>query len=182
MLTIALDIDGVIADWVGHALASLKPYGCPTKPHEVTAYDIRACIPRHTHAVLDRLPYMPGFCRSILPFPGATSYLRELRTLGRVVALTTASPGPHWKAERHEWLTGYGFADSDICIVDSHEEKIDYAADVLIEDRAETLRHAKQRWKQLFLRPYNALEHVPGVMRASNYQHSLALLRAPLLC
>lgn len=178
MLTILLDIDGVVADWCAHVLTHLQAHGAHgIQPHHLTDYDIRVNLPKHLHEPLSRLPYQQGFCRTIPGFPGHMQYIRALRELGRVVALTKTSPGPFWRAERHEWLSDRGFADADIAQVDTHEAKHDYPGDVLIEDRPDTLRKSKHRIKQLIVRPYSAMEHVPEAHRAASYASSLVHLQ-----
>ena len=171
MTTILLDIDGVTHDWVSAVLKALQPWGCPVRYQDVIDYDIRACLPKHLHEPLSRLPYQEGFCRSIPLYAGATQFIRALRTEGRVIALTKASPGPFWRAERHEALSNLGFRAEDIAIVERHEDKHDYPGDVLIEDNPETIFRSKHRHKYLVARPWNSREKETLPHRVHTYGH-----------
>lgn len=171
MITILLDIDGVIADWTSHAIRTI---GAPISHEDVGSYNLSDHLPEQLKRDVGRLSYRAGFCRGIMPYPGATSYLRALRQLGRVVALTVNSPGPYWPAERSEWLENYGFAARDIVLCEASSEKFSYPGDVLIEDNPETLDQ-RVGWVQLFDRPWN--RHATRHARVTSYAESLSDIR-----
>jgi 5'(3')-deoxyribonucleotidase len=133
MLTVLLDIDGVIADFVGRALVVIHQLSgndrC--KRSDVTDHDM-ANVFGVDEKLFNAACSTPGFCASIKPYPGALAILDHLRQAVRVVAVTAPFPkAPHWQHERREFLLDIGFKHADII---SCADKSMIRGSVLIDD------------------------------------------------
>jgi 5'(3')-deoxyribonucleotidase len=188
-LAIICDIDGVLADFNGalsKALAAegcLHPSGRPYCDDDYSQWELVKCIePQHKRA-LERISTRPGFCTTIERYEGAQRFYKALRKHGRVMAVTTSWKAASWDQERYDWLVSFGFADPEVYLVRSHEEKHAIPCDVVIEDRLETL----QGWPEgpmriLVNRPWNQQPEYKdleqGIMRVHNYAHVIAFVKA----
>lgn len=184
-LNIALDVDGVLADFNGALSKALVQEGGPyLADADYNTWELKKCVPVEWHPALDRISTRPGFCSSIERYPAAQAFYRILKRYGRVFALTTAWNGSTWEQERYAWLESFGFADPEIQIVHSHDEKRAVPCDVIIEDRLETLQDWPQNGclKILLDRPWNQQsperDAKHGILRAADYDGVLQHVEA----
>ena len=179
VLQIALDCDGVIADFNGALSDALAVQGCGRYTDEsYHTWELKECIRKEHHAALDRVGADRSFCAKIPRYPGSESFYRELRGLGRVLAVTTKWKSSTWIEQRYDWLLSFGFSDPEIHIVHSHQEKYAVPCDVVIEDRVQTLQDWPMGPTRILIdRPWNrqSLEHdeCQGILRAYSYSDVL---------
>lgn len=134
---IAIDCDGVLADFIGGVLAALKADGDKRNLNhqDVTTWDMAACLgipKRKFYDIVTR----KGFCLKLDPIEGARESLSRLRQLDDVVCVTSPWSGDYWPYERTEWLRhmmDFQYRDIIHC---SQKEII--RADILIEDKLST--------------------------------------------
>ena len=106
MTTILLDCDGVLADFVTPALRVVADLGGPVLMHDdLTTWDIDDALPEDKRPAFWERACAPGFCASLLPYPGVKEALARLRQLGDVVCVTSPmATSPTWQHERTHWL------------------------------------------------------------------------------
>jgi 5'(3')-deoxyribonucleotidase len=149
---IAVDVDGVLADFVG----GLAAYGAELSPEDVTTWDLRKCLSHDQYRAADVVMHMPGFALLLKPYDGAAEFLATLRAIpgARVVALTAPlTRSLTWMGERMQWLTGMGFDPHDVVFC-AGDLKGRFAADVLIEDRPDTVKATMCKRSYLVERPW----------------------------
>ena len=133
-MTIFIDCDGVLADYVG---AILDILGKGHTPEDIVDFDFKKC-PKLSQVDLHSIhvaSHTRGFVRSLDVYEGAREFLEALRNIDRVVCLTTpTATSKYWAYERAEWLREeLGFDDRDI--VQCHDKTLCYGeGDVLIDD------------------------------------------------
>ena len=180
---IITDVDGVLADFNGALSLALSKEGCHyLKDEDYHTWELKHCVPKEHHKTLEQIAHRRGHCANIPRYPGAQDFYRKLRKHGRVMAVTTAWKGAQWEQERFEWLLSFGFADPEIHIVQAHEEKYAIPCDIVVEDRAETLKNwPGQPLKILVDRPWNrqspALDDAQSIRRTYSYDEILEVVR-----
>jgi len=110
---IAIDCDGVLADFVGGVLDAL---GAAHTHEDVVCWDIELALGLKRGA-LAGIVSRPGWVASLRPIDGARDAVDALRAAGhRVVCVTTPwHTSPHWHRERHAWLEReFAFNSRDI--------------------------------------------------------------------
>jgi 5'(3')-deoxyribonucleotidase len=102
---VLVDVDGVLADFVGHTFATLTALGGPERRHEnVVQWDILDVVPPEFKEGLNQQWHSKGWCQTIPELPGAGRAVRELQSVADLHILTAAFPAPYWHHERLEWL------------------------------------------------------------------------------
>lgn len=109
---ILLDVDGVLADFVGGALKAVgDAFDRHFTPEQVTAWDFSS-LP-HWNDFKDefwQLTKSPGFCLNLKPFPDAIEGVNKLRQVPGAKVEFLTSPmydAPFWVFEREAWLQKY---------------------------------------------------------------------------
>lgn len=157
---VLLDVDGVIADFVGASLDAIERHmGIRFAADQVTSYDFRS-LPGWD-SIKDRfweLTRSIGFCQKIEPFPGAVEGVGRLREVATVEFLTSPMHGsPTWVHERDFWLERhFGAHHRDVMHVRKKER---VRGDFLVDDSADKV----ESWRKAHLdgvgivwtRPYN---------------------------
>jgi hypothetical protein len=176
MRKILVDVDGVLANFVGAVCQGLQAWSGPSRrpsvvplryrPELFREYDMRKALTEREQEEMHRMCSSPGFCSGLEWYEGAKDWLAELRLLGHVTALTAPyGNSPHWTEERREWLRGH----VDAVTFCHKERKADEPGDILIEDRLETcVEWSKRQGKRSIVvdRPWNQERGGPLVARA----------------
>lgn len=145
---VAMDCDDVPIDFQNPFLAIINEE-CGTN-HKFTdprgpQWDLLESLsvpPRAANRILARVRAR-GWCASLRPTPGAIDGVMRLQEIADVFFVTTPLPrARHWAHERVEWLGQYLGVGMDRIVQTSAKHLI--AADVLVDDRVETL----VRWKR----------------------------------
>jgi len=134
------DVDGVVADFVGHLWCSLAtanstpPYP-PDAPHLQGVWDVIGTLPDRQRSTAKDILKKPEFWSTIPMMSGARSYSRYLRDTFHIC--WTTSPWVScfgWADVRAEWLRRHDLLqgeDSLIVTADKHHVR----GDVMIDDR-----------------------------------------------
>lgn len=135
--TILLDVDGVLADFVGAVRSTVAEVG--HRLGEVTQPDFTAQLavehPEvHAHYIFRSAAR--NWCTEIEPYPGAARFVEQLRQHGEVVAVTAPLRHcPTWESERRAWLRRHvGITD----VISTRRKDLVYG-DVLVEDSYDNL-------------------------------------------
>jgi 5'-nucleotidase len=166
---ILLDVDGVLADFIGANLRTLSRAGLHGyRREDVTQWDCAAAwgLSDATKTIMKRAWSAPGFCQCIEPYPEAEGMVDRLREIGDVYAVTAPmSSNPTWMHERREWLVDYFGFKGDADIVQTAAKHL-VRGDVFVEDKASTLHSWQLAWPEstgvLWSRPYNEIESWGG--------------------
>jgi 5'(3')-deoxyribonucleotidase len=118
--TVLLDCDGILADFVGAALLTLrKESGVSVSREAITTWEVFNSIPeelqQHKKRVYELIASELG-CFSIAPYPDAKEGLKELEEVANVVIVTSPfGSSKTWMHERTRWLdTHFGIPHSRI--------------------------------------------------------------------
>lgn len=140
----ALDVDGVLADFVGRMCARMyeRAPWLPITPRDITTWELSACMSSEAFALANEVMHEPGFAWHLDAYPGAKELVDGLRKLGHVVALTAPLGGsPTWIDARTRWLEErMGFDRHDIVFCPSKHKHM-FACDELVEDNPKTLEN-----------------------------------------
>lgn len=131
---IGLDVDGVVANLVGPLLDQLhERAGKRLFEPDITRFDLTAVLGPELWPVARNILLEPGFAASLPPYPGAIEGVQRLRSLGRVVFVTSPFPrSPTWAEDRTRWLRVHTDVDrNDIVHV---ADKTLFAGPILIDD------------------------------------------------
>jgi len=166
-LEIALDADGLLADFTAGALriveeATNRKY----TPADVGEFDFTKALgltEYETRIVKAMINNRRGFAASLAPYPNARQGVRRLRELGHVFCVTSPwDENPWWRAERESWLALH----FGIEVVHHANDKSAYEADVFVDDRSKHVHAWLAAWPGrcgVFWRtPHNTSEAVPA--------------------
>lgn len=135
-----LDIDGVVADFLGAvrrvvAEVSSQKVQCTQWDFLAELQQLRPVEYRHYR----KRSAERGFCGAIPLLPDAASFVEQLRSRYRVVALTPPlAHCPTWESERRQWLRGHlNFEPRDVVFAN---DKTLVGGAVLLDDRPENVR------------------------------------------
>ena len=165
-LLIALDVDGVLADFSSGALRIVEEVtGKRFVPADITAWDFTASLglsADETVAVMQTIGAKRGFAASLSPYRHARQGVRRLRALGDIFCVTSPwESNAWWRAERESWLALHFGID----VVHHASDKTGYEADVFVDDKASNVRDWLAAWPgrtAVFWRtPHNSAEPVP---------------------
>lgn len=166
----ALDVDGVLADFVGRLCERMRERASwlPITPADVTTWDLRQCMTPQAYEVSDAVMHEPGFAYSLDVYEGAKELVDACRARGHVVALTAPLTGsPTWDQERRAWLVErLGFSPRDVVFCPS-QHKPRFAADVLVEDCPSTLT----AWREVHRDSWAFLVERPWTTQAAKLEH-----------
>jgi len=182
-LRILVDLDGIVADTLPYWLKQIQDTtGVVTTIADINKWTLHACPPLNAlkpGQVYDLLN-IPGFNANIPVMPGASENLLALQEMGHELYMLTARYGDvgmpetlHWVEEHFPWIQ----ADKQVgFFADKHHVR----ADVLIDDKAETLikySECNPEAKILTINyPYNQVS-IPGVIRVEKNEDSWFSLR-----
>lgn len=164
-LRIALDVDGVLANFIAGALGVVEEVtGRRYAEADVTLWDYTKALnlsPTEGGAVKAAIGARRGFAESLEPYPEALQGVRRLREWGDVFCVTSPwESNPWWRAEREAWcLQHFG-----IGAVHHAHDKTGYEADIFVDDKPAHVSAWKAAWPHrtaVFLRSPCKAEEVP---------------------
>lgn len=170
-MKILIDLDGIVCDslprWLQHIADKT---GVVAQMFDITDWELTKCPPldKVDPKAIFKILETPGFTAGIQPFWGAVQAVEQLVEDGHEVMLVTARHGPVSMPETLEWVQRYlPFLDVRTTVVFCHNKEL-IPADVIIDDRPETLvryREAHPRALVLGIEyPYNKhLQGLPGI-------------------
>jgi len=167
MLRLALDCDGVLADFSSGALRVVEEVtGKRFAPADITMWDFTLALglsASEASAVKKAIGAKRGFAASLMPYPHARQGVRRLRELGEVYCVTSPwDSNSWWRAERDSWLALHFGIER----VHHAADKTGYEADVFVDDKSSHVRDWLGRWPgraAVFWRtPHNTPESVPA--------------------
>lgn len=139
---VLLDVDGVLADFVGAFLAVVEQQlGRSHTAEDVHSFGIANSL-NLSKDEFDRCAEIvgkPGFCRSLAVCPGAIEGVAQLRELAEVYIVTSPwNTNPTWTHDREQWLAEHFGIPSARVVHTSAKHLV--RGDVLVDDKTETLR------------------------------------------
>jgi 5'-nucleotidase len=107
-LLIAVDVDEVCADLMSEWLKRYnKSWNDSLKPEDITAWDIEQFVKPECGKKIYGILSQPGFYESVKPFPWALGAVKALRTMGRVIFVTSCARKT--MDDKFDWLVRNGF-------------------------------------------------------------------------
>jgi len=144
---VLLDVDGVLCDFLNPCLRIINNLmGTSHTLDHMTSWHVFEAL--GVPADVEKLVYdemkTPGWCRKLPVYPEAIEGVRMLRDIADVYVCTSPMNGETWVHERERWcMAHFGFTRKDFVHT---EAKYTTAADVLVDDKTETV----VRWSQHF--------------------------------
>ncbi len=168
-MIVLFDVDGVLADFVGHIRAK-----CGVTS-EIREMDLRESL---TPEEMDRVLHhgaQEGFCSEIPWIPGADDFLYEVNAEHDVFIVTAPWHSTTWDSERRKWLSSH--VKPSRVISCSPTAKPLVRGDILIEDHPQTAHawlNANPKGLALLVDlPWNR----PGTKTFDTTGHHLRMLR-----
>lgn len=166
-LTIALYVEGVLANFLASALVVVKEV--TGKRHEDPAVkgldflEELGLSQKEKVAIKKAIGSRWGFAAELDPYPASFAGAQRLRKWGEVFCVTSPwKSNPWWKAERDAWCVRY----FGINVVHHTEDKTGYAADIFVDDKFSNVRAWREAWPArvaVFWRtPQNSAEAAPA--------------------
>jgi len=179
---VLLDVDGVLADFVGASLRFLRDrFGLHYTPEQVTEWNLERALKLepHVYKALCAEFEREDFCTDIEPYPGAVDGVWALRDAGcRVLAVTAPWwSSPTWVHDRSQWLVQHlGFRRDDL---HHTSNKASVRGDVLVEDKPETIAAWKVEHPMgagiLWDRPHNRTWPATDMVRTTRWDDVLRI-------
>jgi 5'(3')-deoxyribonucleotidase len=133
-----LDVDGVLADFVGHTLTLLGDMAPPGGREAFTSWEMLSVMSPEARARCAHGWRQPGWCATMPPLPETQNAVDRLGLRAEIVYATAPMPAaPHWMYERAMWLERM-FAANPASIVFTHD-KSHVWGDVFVDDKAENV-------------------------------------------
>lgn len=137
-ITIAVDCDGVLADFSGKIVSEINLYcGSSHTVNDIKEFSIASSLnvsEERIRGIVSR----KGFCASIPQYDGAKNFISVLQKYGDVIVCTSPYDSKHWIKERLVWLKSELDIDSNHVMFCPSGFKRLFAADILIEDKLST--------------------------------------------
>lgn len=179
-MRILCDVDGVFADFTGHALSTMGELAPVGGEEEITTWDMFPHLSPEARCLSERAWREQGWCSGIPVYPEALWAYGKLESIGKVIWVTSPMVNaPYWCHERTLWLQRYFRAELEDIILTSGKYHV--WGDVLIDDKIENLekwcKHNPQGFGILWDQPYNRA-WVPGAqaIRARTWEEVILLL------
>lgn len=170
MNRVLLDVDGVLADFVGGYLQLLEHHtGLVAMREHITAFDIGASLglTREQSSRMKRaIGDTPAFARHLDVYAGAAEGFRELAQVADVWIVTSPwNSNPTWTHDREAWLQRH-FGIPHSRVIHTSAKHI-CRGDFLVDDKTETLHawqaeHPQGRAVQ-WITPHNRRDGWTGV-------------------
>lgn len=139
---VLLDVDGVIADFVGTALRVVNDlFGTSHTSADVTRFDIAGSLglSDDQRAIMQTaLSGTPRLAAGLAVLPGAADGVRRLREIAEVYIVTSSwDSNETWEFDRKAWLFEH-FGISRSHVIFAHAKHV-CSGDFLIDDKTSTL-------------------------------------------
>lgn len=179
---IACDVDGVLADLVNQLLLQLRFDGHSYMESDIRNFDFSKTFSEKAMKRATEIMGSPGFCQDLPWYTGGRVFLSTLKDLGDVVIATAPFDSATWSHERRRWLEPHIHKNDILSVPSKRKHLAVQFADVLIEDRAETLGD----WKRvrpdglgiLINRPWNwSAPCTGGIYRVTSYRQAIETIR-----
>jgi 5'(3')-deoxyribonucleotidase len=136
--TCLIDVDGVLANFVGAALKILKEKsGIHVEHDQITVWDLYSCLPEKAQQYVPYIEWLlkaRGGCLSMSPYEGAQEGFKKLEEIAEVVIVTSPYPGSEtWHSERERWLEKH-FGVAGHRVIHTHQKQR-VSGDFLIDDK-----------------------------------------------
>lgn len=179
MRTIAVDVDDTVAHLIERWLQLYnKDYDDDMRPGDVDRWAISECVKPECGTKIWEYLGRPDLYDFVRPVPGALEGVAEIRAMGhRVVFVTSCGSHPTTigrAGDKYQWLLKHGFLSGPNAHLDFIvcADKTQVAADVIIDDRADTVDAWLRARRPAILvdRPHNHSAKGLNVVRAHNWQ------------
>jgi len=163
---VLLDVDGVLADFIGAWVALARKEVPDFTEHDVTSwefFDSPKLADADLREWIEEETCKPGFCFGLKPLGGAIDGAKSLLQDERVAVRIATSPwsSQHWMHERASWLAHWlDISERDV-IFTHHKDLL--RAHYLVDDNASTVT----RWRA-------ANPHGVGVLWAAPHNRNVA--------
>lgn len=154
-MKLLLDVDGVVADFIGSLLETINS---KLQPSDIKEWGFLEILPSDERAKAEAVLKKPSFWRNLPLLDGAKEGVQELRDRGFEITWLTSpwESCPGWDRARTEWVHHH-FDERDPVIVRKDKEKVD--GDVFIDDKPDNI----EKWQKahpnkkafIFDAPYN---------------------------
>jgi len=161
-----IDMDGVLADFVGGVDEGLKKIGItPLPPEQMTGYHFEV-YPEGVLPIINQIYSTPGFFDGLKPLPGALQGFRALIERGIIVRIcSTPLNGSDARCimEKSSWIERHLGSDF-VRSAYFPKDKTHITGTILLDDKPEVTGEQKPSWKHIvYDQPYN--RHVNGSPR-----------------
>lgn len=180
-MRILIDVDGVLADFVGGLCRELNAMGYRRRPEDFRHWCLNRTLPPGELGDADGVAKTWRFCLNLEWYEGAIAFVKALQSAGEVTAVTAPYAGStYWMHERADWLTPV-ISPRDV-VFTYGERKRDIRGDVLIEDHpgnaSAWLNANPEGFAILIDRPWNQesaqeFQHHERMVRARSYKEAL---------
>lgn len=177
-----VDMDGVLADFVGGVVARMPLYGLD---HDTADPDTYGYLRRDfSAATINAIIRRPGFFRELKSLPGGVETVKQIeqQTLYDVFFVSTPLPNsPHNWGEKRDWIATH-FGREWVGRLILAEDKTLVRGDILIDDRPDVNRgkYTPEWTHWLYDQPYN--QHAENAFRVDWRSIRYKLGLEPLLC
>lgn len=179
-MTVALDVDGVVADFIG-AIAGFLSSAAGMRVDESTfsSTDVFSCLRHPTLNVKELLleeMSRPGFVSEMKPYDGAIDGFKRLSELADVFFVTDPfKDSQTWGHERTLWLMRTFDVSRDSVVLASDKSRV--AGDILIDDSPSNVRQWTKTGRNslLWSRNYNKVDGV-GLQRVKSWQEVIPVV------
>lgn len=104
-MRILLDCDGVLSDFVGHAINTIEVLRATGYTSEnFPTWNVAGVLDPEEQEIAKDVFSSPGWCDAMPAYPGAREAVDRLRLLGEVYFVTAPYPSESWMPERAAWL------------------------------------------------------------------------------
>ena len=143
---VLLDVDGVLADFIGGALQIVNDlFGTAHVREDVTQFDIAASLglTAEQGAVMKRaIGAMPRFAGALRVLDGAVEAVRQLHQIAEIYIVTSPwNSNPTWCHDREAWLDRH-FGILHARVIHTSAKHL-VAGDILVDDKTSTL----EQWR-----------------------------------
>lgn len=177
-MRILVDVDGVLADYVGAILAGVnETLGTSFRHEDVTQWNISEALGIGSQTVRD-FAVSPDLVRGLEPIRGAKEGFKMLDQTQYVYVVTCPGDTPTWTSDREAWLWKH-FQFPRSRVVHTYCKHI-IQGDMLIDDNVDNVRAWAAEHKYgvalLWDRPWNQRADVGRYTRVKSWEEIAALI------
>lgn len=178
---ILLDVDGILADFVGGVLKVLNKHGFNRTEQDIKHLELSKSLTVAEMQLLDSEIHKSGWCSSLEWYSQSRTFVECLKMVGEVVVVTAPFQCHTWCHERMKWLEPLlprsnvifagkkEFVEGDFLIEDSLANALDW-----------TRNRPRHKKAILLNRPWNIVRstnfNAPNILRANDYKEVIKLI------